>query len=126
MFLKSVIFLLVFSSASIEAAQPGLLKGHLKIISSKEVELADQTQSQANEIDYADFPLVVFSKDRKKEIARIVADTKGDYQIELPPGDYILDAQGRARGRLRAKPEPFTIVTNKTVRVDIPIDTGVR
>jgi hypothetical protein len=126
MLLKYLIFFVLLSSALVEAAQPGLLKGHLRIISSKEVELADQTQSQANEIDYADFPLVVFSKDRKKEIARIVADTKGDYQIELPPGDYILDAQGRARGRLRAKPEPFTIVTNKTVRVDITIDTGVR
>lgn len=126
MFLKSVIFLLVLSSTLIEAAQPGLLKGHLKIISSKEVELADQTQSQANEINYADFPLIVFSKDRKKEIGRIVANTKGDYQIELPPGDYILDVQGRARGRLRAKPEPFTIATNQTVRVDLTIDTGVR
>jgi hypothetical protein len=125
-FLKSVIFLLVLGCASIDAAQSGYLKGHLKIISSKEVELADQTQSQASELNYADFPLIILSKDRKKEIARITADEKGDYQAALPAGDYILDVQGRVRGHLRAKPEPFTVISNQTVRVDMTIDTGVR
>jgi len=44
----------------------------------------------------------------------------------LPPGDYVLDVQGRARGHVRAKPQRFTIVSNHTVRVDMDIDTGVR
>jgi len=126
MFFKSFIILVLLSSTSIAATQPGFLKGHLKIISPKEVDLADQTQSQANEINYADFPLIVFSKDRKKEIARITADSKGDYRIALPPGDYILDVQGRTPGHLRAKPEQFKVVSHQTVRVDITIDTGVR
>jgi len=126
MFFKSFIILVLLSSTSIAATQPGFLKGHLKIISPKEVDLADQTQSQANEINYADFPLIVFSKDRKKEIARITADSKGDYRIALPPGEYILDVQGRAPGHLRAKPEQFKVVSHQTVRVDITIDTGVR
>ena len=78
-----------------------------------------------NELDYADFPLVIFSHDRKKEIVKITADTKGDYGIELPPGEYILDLQ-RKPGRLRAKPEPFKIASNQTVRVDMTIDSGVR
>ena len=125
MILKSFIYLLLLSSASIAATQSGFVKGHVKIIFSKEVDLADQTQSQANDINYADFPLVVRSHDRKKEIARITADKKGDYHIELPPGDYILDVQ-RKPGRLRAKPEPFKVVSGQTVRVDMTIDTGVR
>lgn len=115
----------MLSCTSIEAAQPGIVKGHVKIISPQEVNLADETQSQANELDYANFPLVILSQDRKKEIARITADTKGDYRIELPPGEYILDVQ-RKPGRLRAKPELFKVVSNQTVRVDISIDTGVR
>jgi hypothetical protein len=122
---KCLIFLVMLSCTPIEAAQPGILKGHVKIISSQEVQLADETQSQANELDYADFPLLILSQDRKKEIARITADTKGDYRIELPPGDYILDVQ-RKPGRLRAKPEPFKVVSGQTAHVDISIDTGVR
>ena len=128
MFLKYQIFafLILTSLASIQAEQPGFLEGHLKIILSKEVNLADQTQSQESEPNYADFPLIILSMDRKKEIARVVADATGKYHIALPPGKYILDAQGRMRGRLRAKPEPFTVISNRTVRVDMSIDTGVR
>jgi hypothetical protein len=125
MFLKPFLILMLISSISIAADHPGFLKGHLKIISAKEVNLADDSQSQANEINYADFPLIVFSKDRKKEIARINADTKGDYQISLPAGDYVLDVQ-RTPGHLRATPEPFKIISNQTIRVDMTIDTGVR
>ena len=66
------------------------------------------------------------SKDGKKEIARITADENGNYRLELPPGDYVLDVQGRAPGHVRAKPQPFTVVSNETVRVDMNIDTGIR
>ena len=31
-----------------------------------------------------------------------------------------------AVGNVRAKPQPFTIVSSQTVRVDMAIDTGVR
>jgi hypothetical protein len=119
-------FFVVFSCALIHAAQPGFLEGHLKIVTSKEVNIADQTQSQDSGIDYTDFPLIILSSDRKNEIAKVTADAHGKYRISLPPGDYILDAKGRLRGHLRAKPEPFTIVSNQTMRVDMTIDTGVR
>jgi hypothetical protein len=106
------------------------LEGHLKIISLKEVELAGvnsptvapKTEPQ----DYREYPLIVLSSNGKKEIARITADTNGNYRIALPPGDYILDVQGRAPGRVRAKPQPFTVASNQTVRVDMDIDTGIR
>jgi hypothetical protein len=125
MFSKLLILGLMLICISIEAASAGILKGHLKIISPQEVQPADETQSQANELDYADFPLVILSHDGKKEIARMTADSKGEYRIELPAGEYILDVQ-RKPGRLRAKPEPFKVVSNQTVRVDFTIDTGVR
>jgi len=44
----------------------------------------------------------------------------------LPPGHYVLDVQGRARGHVRAKPRRFTVVSKQTVRVDMDIDTGIR
>jgi uncharacterized surface anchored protein len=71
--------------------------------------------------------LIILSHDGKKEIARVTADENGKYRVALPPGDYILDVQGRPpKGHVRAKPQPFTVVSNQTVHVDLNIDTGIR
>ena len=75
---------------------------------------------------YAEYPLVILSQDRKKEIARVTADAKGHYHLALPPGEYILDVQDRLRKHVRAKPQPFTVVSNQTVRVNMDMDTGIR
>jgi hypothetical protein len=62
----------------------------------------------------------------KKQIARVTADENGNYRVGLPPGNYVLDVQDRVRKRVRARPQPFTVVSNQTVRVDMDIDTGIR
>jgi hypothetical protein len=105
---------------------PGFVEGHLKIISGKEVELADGNAPAITAENYAQYPLIILSEGGKKEIARVTADRNGNYRAALPPGGYVLDVQGRARSHLRVKPKRFTIVSNQTVRVDTNIDTGVR
>ena len=112
--------------ASIRAAPSGFLEGHVKVSLSREVELADGTPAPARAENYADYPLIVLSQDRKTEVTRVTADGNGNYRVELPPGDYLLDVQRRPRGRVRATPQPFTVVSGQTVRVDMDIDTGVR
>lgn len=107
-------------------AQPGFLEGHLKIISSREVDLADGTPSPDTAEDYADHSLVVLSRDRKQEVTRLTADKNGSYRVELPPGDYVLDILRRPRSRLRATAQPFTVVSGQTVHVDMDLDMGVR
>lgn len=124
--ISACFFLLLAGSTSVDAASPGFLEGHLKILSSREVELADGTPASATAKRYAEFPLIILSQGEKKEIARITADANGNYRVALPPGHYVLDVQGRVRGHLRAKPHRFTIVSNETVRMDMNIDTGVR
>jgi hypothetical protein len=121
-------FALIFPGTScITAAPQGFLEGHLKIISPREVELADETPSNITTENYADYPLIILSSDGKKEIARLRADENGNYRVALPPGDYVLDVEGRPpKGHVRAKPQPFTVVSNQTVHVDMNIDTGVR
>ncbi len=118
--------LVLACTASVNAAPPGFLEGHLKIFSPKEVELADGNPPKNTAEDYAKYPLTILSGDGKKEIARVTADGNGNYRTELPPGDYVLDVVGRTRGHLRAKPRPFKVVSKQTVRVDMDIDTGVR
>ena len=117
--------------AFINAAPQGFLEGQLKITSGKPVELDDENPSRlidakpaAARADYANYPLVILSQGEKKQVARITADAQGHYRAALPPGDYILDAEGRVRRRLHVRAQLFTIVPNETVHVDMTIDTG--
>ena len=120
-----IVFLL--AGTAVDATPPGFLEGHLKVFSSREVELADDTPSKMTAENYVDYPLVILSRDGKQEIARVTADETGKYRVALPPGDYILDVQRRPpKGHIRAAPQPFTVASNQTVRVDMNIDTGVR
>jgi len=117
------IFLALAGNATSGDALPsGVLEGHLKILSSKPV-IGDENAATVTAGNYADYPLLVLSQDKQKEIARITADTNENYRAVLPPGDYVLVAQRRARSHVSAKPRPFTVVSNQTVRVDMDIGT---
>jgi hypothetical protein len=118
---------LLMAGTVVGATPPGFLEGSLKISSPKEVELADATPSKRIGENFIDYPLIVLSRDGKRQIARVTPDANGNYRVTLPPGDYILDVSGRRpKGHLRATPQPFTVASNQTVHVDMNIDTGVR
>jgi hypothetical protein len=126
MFLKYLIvgciFLVLAGSATASDALPsGVMEGHLKILSSNPVDIGDENAATVTAENYADYPLLILSRDKQKEIARITADTNGNYRAALPPGDYVLDVQGRPRKHVRGKPQPFTVVSDQTVRVDMDI-----
>ena len=120
------LFLLPICYLASDNAALGFLEGRLRILAYKDVELAEGNPPKFSGGNYDEYPLIVLSQDGKKQIARITADGNGNYRIALPPGNYVLDVQGRARSHLRAKPQRFTVVSNQTVRVDMDIDTGVR
>ena len=46
-------------------------------------------------------------------------------KISLPPGNYFLDVQDRVRKRVRTRPQPFTVVSNQIVRVDMNVVIGL-
>src|SRR6266480_7564198 len=72
------------------AAPTGILEGHLKILSSKEVQLQDDAKAitEAPEQPYSEYPLIIRSRDGGKEVARLTADAGGNYRLVLPPGEY--------------------------------------
>jgi hypothetical protein len=120
--------LLIGGTASSDGLPPGYLEGHLKIFPLSGVAPADREKPEVTSETYKEYPLIILSRDKQKEVARVTADRDGNYRVALPPGDYILDVQGREgeRGHVRSKPHPFTVVSNQTVRVDMDIDTGIR
>ena len=114
-------------TASIKAAPQGFMEGHLKIVVIRAVEPDDMPQPAPE--TYAEYPLIILSQDGKRETARLTADKSGNYRVALPPGAYILrvqerSAEERAAGRIHANPQPFTVVSNQTVRVDMSILIG--
>jgi hypothetical protein len=123
-----VLLVLIGSAAWSDPVRPGFVEGHVKIFPLSDVNLADDGNrtNTATAERYAEYPLVVLARDGKKEVAQVTVNRDGNYRIELPPGDYILDAQGPESRPVRAKPRPFTIVSNQTVRVNMDIDTGIR
>jgi hypothetical protein len=109
-----------------DAVSPGFLEGHLKIVSPEPVQVAEASHSKGTTVNYAEYPLVILSGEGQKEIVRVIADKDGNYRVALPPGDYVLDAKGRAPGHARATPARFSVVSNQTVHVDFDLDTGIR
>jgi hypothetical protein len=121
------LFLVPIGCLASDNAAVGFLEGHLRILASKDVELAEGNPPKFSDGNYAEYPLIILSQDGKKEIARATVDENGKYRVALPPGDYILDVKGRRpKGHIRARPQPFTVVSNQTVHVDMNIDTGIR
>lgn len=120
------IFLLAFST-TLNAAEQGFLEGHLKIVFGMAAQPSDDMPRPENASEsYAEYPLLVLSKENNKEIARVTADEQGNFRVPLPPGNYVLDVQDRVRKRVRTRPQPFTVVSNQTIHVDMNIGTGIR
>ena len=109
-----------------EVASPGFLEGHLKVVAPQAVEIAEARAAKGATMDYAKYPLVILSRAEHKEVARVTAGGDGNYRVALPPGDYVLDAKGRAPGHVRATPKRFSVVSGQTVHLDFELDTGVR
>jgi hypothetical protein len=133
--LSSVLKYLIAVAASLilagialsNAAPPGFMEGHLKIASLGAAEPSDEMPRQMVVPEtYAQYPLAVLSQDGKSEIARVTVEGNGNYRVALPPGAYILDVQDRVAKHVRAKPQPFTVVSDQTVRVDMNIVIGFR
>lgn len=108
-----------------DGVSPGFLEGHLKVAAPQPAQIAEAGTSKPV-VDYASYPLVVLSAKDHTEVARVTADRDGAFRVALPPGDYILDAKGRAPGHIRATPKHFSIASNQTVHADFDVDSGVR
>lgn len=97
----------------------------MKVVFRTPVEADEMPRSEVAPESYAAYPLVILTKQARKEVARVTADADGNYRATLPPGDYILDAPDQVAKHIRAAPQLFTIAPNQTVHVDMTVFVGV-
>jgi hypothetical protein len=120
-FIYGYLLLNAIGCVASDTVPPGFLEGHLTIRSPNPVDVGDGNAPTVTPENYGEYTLLILSRAEKREIARVTADKNGNYRAELPPGDYVLEVQGRPRTHLRWKPQPFTIPSNRTVRADMDV-----
>src|SRR5438445_13141851 len=88
----SCVFLIMLAcNRAVCGSPPGLLEGHLKIVSPKEVELAGASSSKCTAGNYSEYPLLILSKAEQKEVARVTADGNEHHRSAATSGDNNVD-----------------------------------
>lgn len=133
-FLFGLILSLFFISAASceknnEKTNTGILEGTIKIgpICPGETNPPDQACKPTEETFKA-WQINVWSADKKTKISQLNPNIDGYYNIELPDGVYILDLENQNPTALGKSgfPTKVTVYAERTVTLDINIDTGIR
>jgi len=104
----------------------GVLQGHVTIGPLSPVEQAGQPSPTPAPEVYAARQIVVYKADGKTEAARVRIDPHGDFSVELPQGEYVIDINRAGVDSAKGLPVKITIYPNQVVVLDIDIDTGIR
>lgn len=108
---------------------PGFLEGKITIGPLCPVErVPPEPACQPTKETYENWPVAVWTADKKTRVAQIEPDLNGAYRIELPAGNYIVDLDGQQPSRVGGSdlPASIKIDSGETTALDIDIDTGIR
>lgn len=104
----------------------GILQGHVSIGPLVPVLREGETEPTPSPEMYAAYPITVYSADGNNEIATLVIDSQGNYQIELAAGDYLINSEQRGPSFAAGLPIIIKLFAGETTFLDIEIDTGIR
>lgn len=124
--LKYLCLILLFT-ACVGTPQPtGALEGHVNIGPLTPVVRQGQPEPTPPPEVYAERKVVIFDASGQKEIIRVDIDSSGNYRVALPAGSYTVDINHLGIDRGLDLPQTVEITAEKTTRLDIEIDTGIR
>jgi hypothetical protein len=109
-----------------ELVQPGKLQGHVSIGPVTPVERVGVSTPTVSPEVYAARQIVIYKQDGKTEITRPKLDASGNYTVTLAPGVYVVGMLRNGLDRATGLPATITIESNKTITVDVAVDTGIR
>lgn len=77
---------------------------------------------------YETYALAVFTASNNEKVIELNPSLDGQYQVELPIGDYIIDFEVSQNNKigLNNLPLDVTISEGETTTINIDIDTGIR
>jgi hypothetical protein len=62
-----------------------------------------------------------------RAVVKVTTDAEGNFEIKLPPGDYVLHAENLEGGKLPfAQDMEFTVKPNEFTEIDFYFDSGIR
>jgi len=126
-----ILFLLLISFAFCASCSPGpkefgVLEGQVNIGPLVPVmREGEEAPTPAPEV-YAAREIVVYKKNGETEFTRLGIDSNGWYQGELPVGIYVIDINRIGIDSAEGLPKEIEIMSNRVIRLDIEIDTGIR
>jgi hypothetical protein len=128
--LSAILIVLVFSCTQKNLVTgSGVLKGKISIgpLCPVQKDPPDPGCLPTKET-YKAWATAVWSENKKTKIALLDPNLDGNYQIELPSGNYVLDFEvDRTNGVGGSNlPSPISISNMDTTIFNINIDTGIR
>ncbi|MBW8010704.1 MAG: hypothetical protein FVQ83_05595 [Chloroflexi bacterium] len=128
--IKNALFLLLLASITACAPPPpeefGTLRGHVSIGPLVPVMREGEPEPTPAPEVYSARQIVIYSADGKTEVARANIDYQGNYQINLPTGQYVIDINHLGIDSAAGLPTTIQIEHQMVTTLDIDIDTGIR
>lgn len=59
-------------------------------------------------------------------VAKAETDADGRFEIELEPGEYVIEALVQDSGPMFGRPISVTVPEERFVEITVPVDTGIR
>jgi hypothetical protein len=117
---------LLVTSCVPPAQETGLLQGRVTIGPLVPVVREGVPEPTLGPEVYASRQIVVFTSDGQTEVAKVEIDGKGNYEVELPVGKYVVDINHVGVDMAKELPKTVEIVSGQVTRLDVDIDTGIR
>lgn len=108
------------------STQMGILTGRVTIGPLRPVERVGETPPPVPPEVYAARSINIFATDGATLVVNVKINPNGTYNVNLPPGVYVVNIARTGIDRGRNLPKTITIESGKTVQLDIDIDTGIR
>lgn len=125
--LSLLLFTILISSCNpTQSTEQGFLEGKITIGPICPVETIPPKPECLPTLEtYKNWPVFVWTFDKKKKIALIQPELNGNYKVNLPVGQYIVDLDTHSFFGTNL-PVIIAISSNKTTILNISIDTGIR
>ncbi|PKO05033.1 MAG: hypothetical protein CVU41_14070 [Chloroflexi bacterium HGW-Chloroflexi-3] len=131
--MKKILHILLFlnllpfmAGCSVINRETGILEGKVNIGPLSPVSQAGVPEPTPAPEVYSARQIVIFSKNGKKEVAKVPIKSDGSYRIELLTGEYLVDINHIGIDFSKGLPVLIEIKADQSVQLDIEIDTGIR